>query len=300
MQSAVKRRFTPLDMLAYAPWGLALVLLVGLGCWVAMHARQPQTAPPPASPAARPASAPVTVTTQPAQPDSATAQAATPPPANLPVVCIDPGHPSETASGAVKQNGLCEVEVVYDVARTLKAELEGNELQQPLTRVVMTRDFRSYDRAHPKLVTNRQRAEIANQAQAVLFLRLHCDTGKGSGFTVYYPDKAATKDGRTGPAPAVRQESARAAKAMHRGLADALAGTLRDNGVKGESATFVGGKQGALTGSIYSDVPAVTIEMVFLSNSKDARYIGSREGRQALAQALALGISYYLSTGKNH
>ncbi|MHB9025538.1 MAG: N-acetylmuramoyl-L-alanine amidase family protein [Armatimonadota bacterium] len=303
VRNAEQRRCTPIDILVYFPWALALAMLVGLGCWMALQGRQPRAGAPRQLP--RPATAPVTVTTQPAQPASATSPSsaaggtATTPFANLPVVCIDPGHPSETTTGHAVQNGLREVEVVYDVALKLRAELEGDDaLQQPIARVVLTREFREYDPLKKTLVSNRRRAEIANGANAALFLRLHCDTGKGSGFTVYYPDKTVTKDGRTGPSATIRQESARAARAIHRGLTEVLAGTLRDNGVKGESATFVGGKQGALTGSIFSDVPVVTVEMVYLSSPRNARFIGSKEGRQAFAQALALGISYYLNVGK--
>ena len=73
----------------------------------------------------------------------------------LPVICIDPGHPSEVNAGATIQNGLREVEVVFDVAMQLKAVLE----EQHIARVVMTRDFRS---AGNSVVTNKQRAEIVS------------------------------------------------------------------------------------------------------------------------------------------
>jgi len=40
---------------------------------------------------------------------------------------------------------------------------------------------------------------------------------------------------------------------------------LKDGGVRGDSKTLIGSKQGALTGSIFSQVPIVTIEMVVLA-----------------------------------
>jgi len=206
--------------------------------------------------------------------------------ADGPTICIDPGHPSETNPGAQLQNGLREVEVTYDIALLLQKILE-DELH---ARVILTRDFREYDPKHPRTVTNRRRAEIANAAGADLFLRLHCDTGKGRGFTLYYPDRQATKNGITGPSAAVRQASAQYARGMRDGIAEVLADDLRDNGVKGESATFIGKKQGALTGSIFSEVPAVTVEMVFLSDPGDAKFIGSKDGQARMAKALAAGI----------
>lgn len=204
-----------------------------------------------------------------------------------PVICLDPGHPSEVNAGTTVQNGLREVEVNYDVALLVKETLE-EELH---ARVILTRDFRGVDPQHRRVVTNKQRAEIANAAHADLLLRLHCDTGKGRGVTVYYPDRQATKNGKTGPSAAVRKASAQSAKALHAGMAEVLDGVLHDNGVKGESATYIGSKQGALTGSIYSEVPAVTVEMVFLSNNSDADYIRGKDGKRQMADALAIGVA---------
>jgi len=209
----------------------------------------------------------------------------------LPVVCIDPGHPSEGNAGTTVQNGLREVEVVYDVATALAAQLESDGTAT----TVLTRDFRSYD--GETRVTNRRRAEIANENGAALFLRLHCDTGGGHGFAVYYPDREGDKNGRTGPPQPLRVESLRAAEAVHGAMAAVLSDTLRDNGVKGESRTYVGSRQGALTGSIYSEVPAVTVEMVVLSQADDATFIGSEEGQQRMARALADGVQAYLALG---
>jgi N-acetylmuramoyl-L-alanine amidase len=214
----------------------------------------------------------------------------------LPAICIDPGHPSETNSGTTVQNGLREVEVVYDVAMELKKIIEA----RGIARVVMTRDFRSAD--GKRMVTNRRRAEIANEANAVLLLRLHCDTGNNSGFTLYYPDREGKKFGHTGPSPEVREKSSRAAKLILAGMAHDLAGSLRNNGIRGDSATAVGSKQGSLTGSIFRKGPTVTVEMVFLSNPADAKFIGSLAGRRRMAGALATGVAVYIhhmNKGKN-
>lgn len=77
-------------------------------------------------------------------------------------------------------------------------------------------------------------------------------------------------------------------------MAQVLKGTLRDNGVKGDTATKIGGQQGALTGSIYSKVPAITVEMVFLSSKTDAAFIETEKGQEKMANALAAGITQYL------
>lgn len=199
-----------------------------------------------------------------------------------PVVCIDPGHPSERNSGQTVQNGVREVDVNWAVAQALAATLR----EQGITVVLTKSKAGDY-------VTNRRRAEIANAAGAALFIRLHCDTGSGNGYALYYPDRQGAVSGHYGPPLAVRRASQAAAQAIHAGMR-AKPPALRDNGVRGESATYVGRRQGALTGSIFSRVPAVTIEMAVLSRRSDAVYITSPRGRAAMAAALANGIRRYV------
>jgi N-acetylmuramoyl-L-alanine amidase len=180
------------------------------------------------------------------------------------IVCIDPGHPSEVASGKNVQNGTSETRTNWAVATKLRDELEARGYE-----VVMTKS------AEDELVRNKDRALVANRARASLMIRLHCDASAERGFAVYYPDRAGrAKDGTKGPGPSVIEESRRAAEAVHAGLAEGLDGALEDNGVRTDFQTKVGRDQGgALTGSIFSEVPVVTIEMVVLSDDADASFI---------------------------
>ena len=90
------------------------------------------------------------------------------------------------------------------------------------------------------------------------------------------------------------QRSQAAAESLHVSLARHLAGKLKDGGVRGDSRTAIGAKQGALTGSVFSDVPVVLIEMVTLSNASDARFIRDAKGQSLMAQAIAEGIGRYV------
>lgn len=145
-------------------------------------------------------------------------------------------------------------------------------------------------------VTNKRRAEIANGANkyrtaCALFIRLHCDVGSGSGYSWYYPDRMGHKGGHSGPSVAVQKASHAAAYFLNEGMKARLAGSLRNNPIKTDAATFVGGKQGGvLTGSIYSEVPTALIEMCYINNKRDARFIASPQGRIKMAQALTDGI----------
>jgi N-acetylmuramoyl-L-alanine amidase len=169
--------------------------------------------------------------------------------------------------------------VNWQVAVLLRRELEGGDIE-----VVMTKKSES------EFVSNEDRAAIANNAHADLFLRLHADAGNSTGFTVYYPRKEGSIRGKTGPGAAVLRSSAKAATLFHRVFTAALQGKLRDNGLRGDEETFIGGRQGALTGSIFSTVPTILVEMVFLTNRTDAEWIGQEPNRIVMAKALATGV----------
>lgn len=194
------------------------------------------------------------------------------------VVVIDPGHPSEVGRGAVGRH-TSEISVAWQVAQTLKPMLERDGY-----RVILTK------RTVNEFVRNRRRAEIANAAHAKLMLRLHCDSGPGSGFAIYYPDRAGRAEGATGPSAEVIARSHAAAQAIHQGMAAALAGRLRDSGLLTDRQTKVGRRRGALIGSVFSRVPTVLVEMVVLSNVHDESFIRSPPGLHAMAQALLEGV----------
>ncbi len=209
--------------------------------------------------------------------------------ADMAVVCIDPGHPSEINSGYTAQNGTNETHIDWVVAQKLERLLLDKGF-----RVVMTKS------REKEIVRNRDRALVANRCNASIMVRLHCDTGTSRGFAVYYPDRKGTVDGLTGPSLDVRGRSRQAAEDLAGAMQKELGSRLHFNGVKGDSQTHVGLRQGALTGSVYSRVPVVTIEMGVLSQKSDARFIKSSEGQDRMAQAISAGIATYLNENPDH
>jgi N-acetylmuramoyl-L-alanine amidase len=199
-------------------------------------------------------------------------------PANF-CVCIDPGHPSENNDGEKLTNGLRETTLNWEVALLLKQRLEDDGFK-----VVMTKT------TEKEFVTNKHRAEIANSAEASLFLRLHADEGNSSGFTVYYPSRQGKSQGVEGPSAEVLAASKRVGPIFHQAFATSLKGELKDNGLRGEEGTFIGGKQGALTGSIFSRVPTLLVEMIFITSRQDAEWMKSDAHKQKMAAALAAGV----------
>lgn len=203
------------------------------------------------------------------------------------VICVDPGHTSETSEGTASRDGrLTERHVNWVVGERLKRLLEADGATVKMTK-----------QTEGQVVTNRRRAEIANAAGACLFLRLHCDAGNQSGLATYYPDRQGRRFGVTGPSSAVIAASRAAARAFHPAVIRALGGAVQDDGIKGDSATHVGGRQGALTGSIFSRVPALTVEMVVLTNAHDYAFIRTVQGQDHMARALLAGVEAFVAGG---
>lgn len=199
------------------------------------------------------------------------------------LVCIDPGHPSETSDGAAS-GGLSENRLNWQVGLRLKQKLLARGIAVQMTKARENQN-----------VTNRQRATIANNARADVLIRLHCDEGAGRGFAWYYPDRSGRKYGVSGPPRQVQVASREAATMINAAMIPVLKGQLSSNPVKTDAATFVGGNQGGvLTGSIFARVPTALIEMCFINRRSDARFIASGAGQDKMATALAVGIEHYL------
>lgn len=194
-------------------------------------------------------------------------------------VCIDPGHPSEVGIGT-QGKVLTEVKAAWIVAQRVRDLLIERGAEVILTK-----------RAEREMVRNKDRARLANQFRADFVLRLHCDAEAGTGTATFYPSRQGTaKDGKRGPAKSVLASCAKLAPLFHRAYITGLAGALKDKGLRSDTYTYIGGKQGALTGSIYSEVPVVLVEMCVLTNPKDEAFLRTRDGQERMAQALAAGV----------
>jgi len=209
-------------------------------------------------------------------------------PSDAPIVCLDPGHPSEVNDGMTVQNGVTENHINWLIAQELRDLLEADGI-----RVVMTKS------SEDELVTNEERARIANESGAVLFFRIHCDNGPSGahGMTFYYPDRQGIWDGHTGPSTDLLPECHDAACAIHDPAIDELDGLLHDRGVRTDNETYLGSRQGgALRGSILSEIPVVLVEVCFLSDPDDASVVKDASTRSLVVQALSSGIQEYVET----
>jgi N-acetylmuramoyl-L-alanine amidase len=234
----------------------------------------------------------------------APAPAAGPPggPAPLRTIVIDPGHGGHDP-GAAGAGGLAEKELTLDVARRVAALVE-DDLG---VRVVLTR-------ARDQFVALRERTALANRERADLFVSIHANAARGSAATgaeTYFLSTEATDGaarraaedenrvialeprGRNGSADALRsilwdlaqsdfqQESSRVAEALQVQLDRALRRPSR--GVKQAPFYVLGG----------AAMPAVLVEIGFITNPQEAERLRDDGYRERIARALAAGLAAY-------
>jgi N-acetylmuramoyl-L-alanine amidase len=224
------------------------------------------------------------------------------PPEGIRVIVIDPGH-GGSEIGAVGPSGVAEKDLTLALARTLKARLEA---ALPV-RVTLTRD-------EDANLPHETRTAIANQNKADLFISLHLNSAFGPtahGAETYFLSAAASDEraarsaaAENRPAPGgpphgddplyelqlmlwdlaqnhFLTQSQRLATLIQGELNTTLG--LRDRGVK--QAPFL-----VLMGAA---MPAVLVEVGFLSNPAEERQLQDPAYRAELAAALVRAISRY-------
>lgn len=217
-------------------------------------------------------------------------------------VVIDPGHGGNDA-GTTGRDGLHEKDVALDVAKRL-----GALIQDRLGSEVI------YTRTDDTFVPLGRRTAIANEANADLFLSIHVNSSparSAAGVETYYlsftTSQAALETAARENAGAeqnihdlqdlLRQialkdkvdESREFASRIQTSLGSVAARANRsskDRGIK--KAPFV-----VLIGAT---MPAVLVEIGFITNSQDAVLMRRGDHRQRLAEALYRGLSSYANT----
>ena len=214
----------------------------------------------------------------------------TPMPAAGKIVCIDPGHelmeileeePNGPGSDVMKQgvtsgaygeaSGKNEYEVVLEIGLKLRDILVSRGYT-----VVMTRE------THEVTLSNVARAQIAADANADIFVRVHCngvDDPSVTGVMCY------------GPSGANPYLSAELITNSQR-----LCELLRDNqcAVTGQNP-MENLYQDDMTGINWATMPVSIVEVGFMSNPEEDLYIASEDGENAIATGLANGIDAYFA-----
>ena len=210
---------------------------------------------------------------------------------------LDAGHGGWDL-GTVGRKGLMEKDVVLDIVRRLGKLVEGRLGAE----VIYTRQDDTY-------LPLEKRTEIANLAQADLFVSVHANSSDDSsarGSETYYTNTYSSLRARTSDADAegaaaenvnwnnvdIRdkvQKSRRFAVAVQHALYHALATQIpdmRNRGVK--KASYV-----VLTGT---SMPAILAEVSFVSSPADEARLKNSTYRQQIAEGLYKGIAQYAAT----
>ena len=215
-------------------------------------------------------------------------------------IVVDAGHGGWDL-GTVGRRGLLEKDVVLEIAQRLAKLLETRLGAE----VILTRNADNY-------IPLDERAGIANQAQADLFVSVHAnysDLPSARGVETYYTNffsSPSAKDLETRTAsPSLTttalspvdlheriEQSRRLAASVQRSLYSALSGQnpgLRDRGVK--EASYV-----VLTETA---MPGVLAEVSFVSSPTDEQKLRSDGYREQIAEALYHGIARYAANSHN-
>lgn len=227
-----------------------------------------------------------------------------------PLIVIDPGHGGEDF-GAIGQGGLLEKDVTLAVALKLEQLL----ISRMQATVRLTRRSDSF-------VALAERTNLANDSEAALFISLHANAspeGKLAGLETYYLDN--TDDQASHKLAERENESTR----FEGAIADAPTGDLQfmlsdliQNGKLDDSiiaanrihksliARLAASKQwpelislGVKRAPFYvlvgAHMPCVLVEMFFIDNPIEGRYLGTAEFQNALAEGLYAGIAGYFN-----
>ncbi|HVI10682.1 MAG TPA: N-acetylmuramoyl-L-alanine amidase [Candidatus Binatia bacterium] len=214
-------------------------------------------------------------------------------------IVVDAGHGGWDL-GTVGRRGLLEKDLVLEVAQRLGKLLESRLGAE----IILTRNGDNY-------IPLDERASIANQSQADLFVSVHAnysDLPSARGVETYYTNffsSPAAKDlelaGNEKPAaPAVLsavelhdriEQSRRLAASVQRSLYGSLAPQnpgLRDRGVK--EASYV-----VLTETA---MPGILAEVSFVSSPTDEQKLRDDAYRERIAEALYRGIARYAANSR--
>jgi N-acetylmuramoyl-L-alanine amidase len=215
------------------------------------------------------------------------------------VIVIDPGHGGHDP-GALGSTSR-EKDLSLAAARALRAKLERTGRY----RVVMTRSSDTF-------VPLEDRVAIARRAGADLFISLHCDSGPNPdmrGATVYtLSDKGSDRVSRNvmsqsdwfinvdlpGHDKAVNQILLDLTQRATRNRSDAFAEDLVDH-IADRAQTHGSHRDAGFMVLLAPDVPAVLLEMGYISNADDEKLLNSSAKREAFMGEVADSIDAYFN-----
>lgn len=220
------------------------------------------------------------------------------------VIVLDPGHGGKDPGAVGKKLKAQEKDINLEVSLKLKALIE-RELG---LKVLMTRN-------DDRFVSLGDRTKFANENRADLFISIHTNASKSStskGTETYYLSTAVTSDARAVEALENQvvdlYEGGVAARSKYDGLdfilsdlsqtehlesSNELAGNIQQNIVAGTKAYDRGVKQANFYVLRGAFMPAVLVELGFISNPDEERLLIQSDYQQRLARTIFEGIKRF-------
>ena len=183
-------------------------------------------------------------------------------------IVLDPGHGGKDPG--TSGNGLIEKKLNLDIAKAVKRKLESYGIN-----VIMTRDE---DLASNKKLELSERAAIANELGAELFISLHNDSGGGDGAHVIHSIKGGlSKILATNIANSIKNNTTQNLKKYNPIWSKSY---VND---KGETVDYYGVIR-------MTNMPAVIVEHAYLDNAKDIEAVNTPAKVELMGSAVAEGI----------
>jgi len=184
-------------------------------------------------------------------------------------ICIDAGH-GGTQPGAVGYFGTKEKDITLQVALQLRDVLKNAGVD-----VVMTRESDKDVRTAKQPNELQARCDVANNSKADVFISIHCNASNDSSAhgteTWYYPKDAKSKT---------------LAQFIQTELVKQIG--LKDRGVK----------QGNYYVTRYTKMPAVLVELAFISNPEEEVLLRNKAFQRKCAVGVANGILLFFGMPK--
>ena len=185
---------------------------------------------------------------------------------------VGPGSSTRKAKVAGGATGVASHVPEYKLTLAVSKKLQ-KELKARGYKVYMIRTKNNVN------ISNKKRAQLANKSGADICIRLHADGGASSakGASGLYPSSQN---------PYVGKLSSKSYKLSQSILKSYCAAT----GIRNRGSV----KRDDLTGTNWSKVPVIVLEMGFMTNFAEDKYMASQNGQKAMVQGIANGVdSYY-------
>jgi N-acetylmuramoyl-L-alanine amidase len=225
--------------------------------------------------------------------------------ASLDVVVIDAGHGGKDP-GAIGVGGLKEKDVNLAVAKKLGQLIKEN---MPGVKVV-------YTRSEDNFVELYKRGKIANENKGKLFLSIHCNSmphkkSETNGYEIYL-----LRPGRTDEAIAIAEVEnsvinyednpdryqkltdenfilVSMAHSSYMRYSERFADILNKTLARQSTIDSKGVKQAGFYVLVGATMPSALIEIGFISNKNDAKFIGSKKGQEVIANQIYSAVKEY-------